>query len=84
MDLIHIIGFIAQFFIAVSLAPQVIKAWKTKSTEDISIIWNSVFVFGLLLFLIYAIGINEMPLILGASLEAALAIFLLIIKVVYK
>lgn len=84
MDLLHITGYAAQFFIAVSLTPQVIKSWKTKSTKDISFVWNFAFAFGLLLFVIYAIGIKEMPIILGASVEFLLAISLFVAKFIYK
>jgi len=84
MDIIHIIGYIATFTIAISLTPQVIKSWKTKSTKDISILWNSIYVIGLLLFLVYAVGINEMPIIIGASIELSLAISLFVAKFIYK
>ena len=84
MDIIHIIGYIATFTIAISLTPQVIKSWKTKSTKDISIPWNSIYVTGLLLFLVYAIGINEWPIIIGGFIEVSLAISLLVAKILYK
>ena len=84
MDVIHTIGYIATFTIAISLIPQVIKSWRTKSTKDISIIWNGIYVTGLLLGLIYATGINEMPLIVGYFIEISLAISLIVAKFLYK
>jgi MtN3 and saliva related transmembrane protein len=84
MDTLHTIGYISQFLIAFSLTPQVVKSWRTKSTKDISLAWNLVFVVGLLMFVIYSIGIKETPIIFGASIEAILAISLIIAKLFYK
>jgi len=32
------VGYLAGFIVAIALAPQVIKAWRTKSTKDISLL----------------------------------------------
>lgn len=84
MDTIQLTGYIAGFVIAVSLAPQVIKAWRTKSTTDISLLWNSVLIFGLLLYFIYGIGIKEMPIIVMNVVEIILAVLLIVAKLLYK
>jgi len=84
MDTIQLTGYLAGFVIAVSLTPQVWKAWKTKSTRDISLLWNSIYIFGLLLFLVYGIGIREMPIIVMDLIETTLAVLLIVAKLVYK
>ena len=84
MDIIQTVGYIGTFTIAISLLPQVIKSWKTKSTKDISILWNSIYIIGLSLILIYAVGISQMPLIIGAVIEISLAVSLFIAKFLYK
>jgi MtN3 and saliva related transmembrane protein len=84
MDYIQIIGYISTLIIAISLTPQVIKSWKTKSTKDISLAWNSVYLIGLLLFMVYAIGIMEIPLIIGNIIEVSLALSLIVAKLIYK
>ena len=81
--MIDFIGYTSVFLLAFCLVPQVIKSWKTKSTNDISFLWNSVFVFALLLYLVYAVLINAIPLVIAGIVEAALAISLLIAKVKY-
>jgi len=83
MDVIQFIGYASGIIIAISLAPQVFKAWKTKSTKDISILWNIIYISGLLLFLVYGFGIKEMPIILGGVIEVLLAISLIIAKILY-
>lgn len=84
MNSIQLTGYLAGFVIAVSLTPQVWKAWKTKSTTDISLLWNAIYIFGLLLFFIYGIGIREMPIIVMNTIEIILAISLIVAKLIYK
>lgn len=83
MDIIHLIGYIAGLIIAISLTPQVIKSWRTKSTKDISITWNIIYISGLLLFLVYGFGIKEMPILVAGTIEVSLAISLIVAKLIY-
>lgn len=80
----EIIGFIGSATIACSLFPQVYKSWKTKSTKDISLLWNSVLAVGLVIFVIYGFQISSFPIMIFTSVEASLAISLLVLKMVYK
>lgn len=84
MNSIQLTGYLAGFVIAVSLTPQVWKAWKTKSTTDISLLWNTIYIFGLLLFFVYGVGIKEMPIIVMITIEIILAISLIVAKIIYK
>lgn len=84
MDIIQLIGYIAGLVIAISLTPQVIKSWKTKSTKDISLFWNMILIFGLLLYFVYGFGIKEMPIIVTNMIEIILAILLVVAKLIYK
>ncbi|OHA48576.1 MAG: hypothetical protein A2806_00225 [Candidatus Terrybacteria bacterium RIFCSPHIGHO2_01_FULL_48_17] len=84
MDLIQSIGYLAGFIIAVALTPQVIQAWKTKSTKDISLPWTIILLLGLLLYFIYGLGIKEMPIIVMNTIETLLVISLIIAKLIYK
>ncbi len=80
----EIFGHIGGAIIAFALLPQVIKSWKTKSVKDISLIWNSLMLIGLITFLIYGIGINSLPIIIFGSIEICLTASLLILKLLYK
>ncbi len=79
----ELIGYLAGFIIAVSLTPQVIKAWKTRSTKDISITWTALYLAGLSLWIIYGFGIGSLPLMIAVSIEALMAVSLLILKLRY-
>lgn len=76
----ELIGYAAGSIVAISLAPQVIKAWKTRSTKDISIVWNLIYLTGLLLWVVYGFTIQSYPIIITLSVEAFLAFLLLLLK----
>ena len=80
----EIIGYLAGFLMAVALSPQIIKAWKTKSTRDISIIWTMFVMVGLILWIAYAISNKIMPLLIFASIEFSMTSLLFILKIKYK
>ncbi len=84
MDIIQVTGYLAGMIIAVSLTPQVIQAWKTKSTKDISLPWTLIMLTGLLLYFIYGIGIGEMPIIVANVVETTLVVLLIIAKLIYE
>ncbi len=83
MNVIEVTGYAAMIVMAISLTPQVIKSWRTKSTKDISLLWNSLYLFGLFLWLIYAVGIKAIPLAGASILESILAISLIVLKLMY-
>lgn len=80
MPSLEIVGYLAGAFVAVSLSPQVIKSWKTKSTKDISLGWTMSYLIGLILWLIYAFGIKSWPLFTMTVVEATMALSLLLLK----
>ena len=81
---LEIIGYLAGFLMAIALSPQIIKAWKTKSTRDISIVWTIIVMIGLVLWIIYAISDKIMPLLIFASIEFSMTVLLFILKIKYK
>ena len=81
---IEIVGFAGSAIIASALIHQVIKSWTTKSTEDISLLWNSLLLTGLILFVIYGIGIKSRPIMIFTTIEASLTLSLLILKLTHK
>lgn len=80
----EIFGHIGGLLVAVSLIPQVIKSWKTKSTTDISIIWTSLMAAGLVFWIIYGYHIMSVPLLVFSTIELALTVSVLMLKLRYK
>ena len=84
METITIIGLIAAAFTTVALFPQLIKVWKTKSTKDISAGMFSLYCGGVLLWFIYGVYINNLPIIIANSLAFVQAVAILMFKARYK
>jgi len=84
MEVFEIFGYVAMTLIPIALLPQVIKSWKTKSTKDISLLWNSIYVTGLFCWLIYGIGIGSIQLTVSSIIEGSLAVSLLVLKIRYS
>jgi MtN3 and saliva related transmembrane protein len=78
------VGYLGGFLIAVALAPQLIRAWKTKSTKDISILWTLVLLVGLLLYAFYAIINAIIPLMVFALVESGMVLILIGLKIKYE
>jgi len=84
MDAVTILGLTAALFTTVSLLPQLIKAYKTKSTRDISTGMFTLFCGGVFLWLLYGIFINDFPIIIANSLAFIQAVTILLFKVKYR
>jgi MtN3 and saliva related transmembrane protein len=66
-----LIGYIAAIFTTFALLPQIIKIWKLKEARDISIFMPLMTSIGSILWLIYGIMINQVP-IIAANIVALL------------
>jgi MtN3 and saliva related transmembrane protein len=80
MDKIEIIGFTAGVFLAISLIPQIIKSWKTRSTKDISLVWNSINLIGEMLWVIYGFYLNSYSLIIMSSVSFLMNVLMMLLK----
>jgi MtN3 and saliva related transmembrane protein len=84
MDAITVIGLIAALFTTVSLLPQLIKVYKTKSAKDISTGMFALFCSGVFLWFIYGVFVNDLPIIIANSLAFIQAAAILFFKARYK
>ncbi len=84
MDALTILGLAAAALSTVALFPQLFKVVKTKSTKDISIGMFSLFCVGVLLWLIYGLFTNHMPIIIANSFAFVQAVIILVFKLKYK
>lgn len=79
----EIIGYIAGSLIACSLLPQVVRSWRTKSTEDISLGWSVISLAGQLMWTIYGVMIMSYPLVVMSCITMVLASSILYLKLKY-
>jgi MtN3 and saliva related transmembrane protein len=71
-----LIGLSAATCTTVAFVPQALKAWRTRSTKDVSLSMFVLMVTGIVLWLIYGAILGDLPLLLanGATLGLAAAI----------
>ena len=81
---IEIIGLIAAFFTTAAFVPQVVKTWKTKEVENLSLSMYLVMLTGVILWLIYGININSLSIILANIVTITLVCVIIILKLRYK
>ncbi|WP_370573898.1 SemiSWEET transporter [Methanomethylovorans sp.] len=74
------IGYLAGTLTTLAFAPQLLKALKTKSTKDISLLMLLCSTTGMTLWLYHGLLIKDMALILANSVSIALASALLLYK----
>jgi MtN3 and saliva related transmembrane protein len=82
--LIYGIGITATVFAVSSTLPQILKAFKSKKTDDISIWLVVVLITGLGLWVFYGIAKNDIVLIGGNSVAVLLNCIMLILKIKYS
>lgn len=81
MNYIDIFGYIAGILVVISLLPQTIKSWKTRSTKDLSLLRYIIYIAGLILWIVYAIMIKNGPVAVMNSIGLLLATSILILKI---
>jgi len=79
----EIIGFVAGIFVAVSVLPQVIKSWKTKSTKDIAISWSIINLIGQILWIVYGVVIGSYALVIMSGITLVMNASMIILKLKY-
>jgi len=81
---IEIIGLIAAAFTTASFLPQVLKTWKTKDVENLSLSMYLVMLTGVLLWLVYGIFLDSISIILANIVTAILVCMIIFFKFRYK
>ena len=80
MALLDWTGYAVAFCTTAAFVPQVLRVWRTRSTEDISLRMFLVLVAGLCLWLAYGFGKGELPIIAANGATLALAGTILFFK----
>ena len=83
MTLLDLLGLSAGFLTTISFVPQIVKTWRSKSAADISTSMFALFSLGLILWLIYGIYLQSLPIILANSITLVLTAIILILKYHY-
>lgn len=77
------IGSVAAVCTTVSFLPQLIRVWRRKSADDISLVMFLLFSFGVACWMVYGIGIGSRPIIAANVVTLTLALAILALKIRY-
>ena len=83
MDAYNLVGLAAGTLTTIAFVPQVLKTWRTKSGEDISLGMFLLFSTGVLLWLLYGLAIGSLPVILANAVTLLLSLAVLVLKLRY-
>ena len=84
MNAIQSLGLLAGSLTTAAFLPQVVKTWKSRSAKDLSLGMFSLFCLGVVMWLVYGIAINDVPVIAANFLTLLLAATLLFFKLRFK
>lgn len=79
-----VIGILAGLLCAISFLPQVAKIVKTKQAKDLSLLTFSLLSLGVLLWLVYGILMNALPIILANAVIFVLCLVIVVMKIKYR
>ena len=83
MSPVILLGLAAGALTTIAFVPQVIKTWKTKSADDLSLGMYLIFCSGVGLWLIYGLVQKDIPIIVSNIVTFALALTILYFKFAY-
>ncbi len=83
LEISQILGWTATTLFTSMLIPQILKTIKTKSTKGVSLALFVVYLLANIVALIYAVLINQYPLMIKYNLAIIISIFYLTIYIVY-
>ena len=84
MNIITITGFAAAILTTASFLPQTIKTIQTKNTSGISLFMYSLFALGTLLWFLFGLFSNNMPIMIANAVTLIFACIILVYKIKYR
>ena len=79
-----LIGYAGGVLSSVSFLPQVIKIWRTRSAEDLSMLTLMLLTCNVSLWLTYGIVINNAPLYITNAVVLAMVLLMVYFKIKFK
>jgi MtN3 and saliva related transmembrane protein len=80
---IDFLGYAAGFLTTFALVPQIVRVYRLRSAREISVLFTSLMLLGVLTWLVYGIILDLVPLIVWNSFGALLTGLLLLSKLRY-
>jgi len=79
-----VLGLVAGFLTTSSFIPQLIKGYRTRRMDDVSLLMPSVLGTGMFLWLLYGIAVNDLPIIIWNAISVVLNIGIIFLKIRYS
>jgi MtN3 and saliva related transmembrane protein len=83
LSLIEALGLLAGFLVTCSMVPQIIRVFKLRSAREISLLFTTLLLLGLIAWLVYGLSLGLLSVIIWNAVGAALAATLLYAKLRY-
>ncbi len=77
-------GYVAAFLTTIAFLPQVLRIYRTKSSDDISIIMLIFFIIGLIFWVVYGFLSGSIPILVANLITLSLNLLILLMKFIYK
>lgn len=84
MSFIDILGMAAATLTTGSFVPQVVRLWRTRNSEGISLVTFTVFGAGLVLWLTYGIILHAWPIIIANTITIVLALAIVVLTLRFR
>jgi MtN3 and saliva related transmembrane protein len=79
-----VLGLVAGTLTTLSFLPQLLKAWQSRSTHDISFGMLALFSAGLVLWIVYGLIVADVPVIMANSVTLVFVGLILVLKLRYR
>ena len=83
MPFAQFLGYFAGFLTTFALVPQIVRIYRLKSAREISVLYTTTMLLGILCWLVYGIILELVPLIVWNSIGACFTALLLLAKLRY-
>lgn len=80
MDSVHWLGYAAGTLTTVAFVPQVVRTWRSRSADDLSLTMLCVFAVGIVLWVVYGVALDSWPVIAANAVTLVLALMLLAMR----
>nr|WP_162044706.1 SemiSWEET transporter [Undibacterium sp. YM2] len=81
---VDLVGYIAACLTTTAFVPQAWLTWRRKRAEGVSLGMYIILVLGIMLWLVYGLMLSALPIIIANMITLMLAMFILVMKLVYK
>ena len=77
-------GYVAAFLTTIAFLPQVLRIYRTRSSDDVSIIMLIFFITGLLFWVVYGFLSSSLPVLVANLITLLFNLVILVMKFIYK